>query len=73
MVKLFFLTLRVKVCTEPVVRYLLRMLVIVVLGMLNILDSSALFFTEFDRVTIKLNSSVSVDNSAPFRVKRAEN
>ena len=44
---------------------------IVVLGMFNILDSSALFFTDSDRVII--NSFVSVDSLAPFRLMRAEN
>ena len=52
-------------------RYLLRTLVIVVLGMFNILDSSALFFTDSDSVII--NSFVSVHSSAPFRLMRAEN
>ena len=63
-VKLFFLPLRVKVYTVPVLRYLPRTLDIVVLGMFNSLDSSALFCTDCDRVTI--NSLVSVDNSAPY-------
>ena len=58
-VNLFFLPLRVKVSTVPVLRYLLRTLVIVVLGMFNSLDSSALFYTDCDRVTI--NSLVSVE------------
>ena len=53
-VKLLFLPLRVKVSTVPVLRYLLRALVIVVLGMFNILDSSALFCTDSDRVIIDL-------------------
>ena len=39
--------------------------------MFNILDSSALFFTDSDRVII--NSFVSVDSLAPFRLMRAEN
>ena len=69
-VKLLFLPLRVKVSTVPVLRYLLRTLVIVVLGMFNILDSSALFCTDSDRVII--NSFVSVDSSAPFRIVRAK-
>jgi len=51
-VKLFFLPLRVKVSTVPVLPYLLRTLVIVVLRMSNSLDSSALFCTDCDRVTI---------------------
>ena len=65
-VKLFFLPLLVEVYTVPVLRYLLRTLVIVVLGMFNSLDSSALFCTDCDRVTI--NSLVYVDSSAPFRL-----
>ena len=44
---------------------------IVVLGMFNILYSSALFFTDSDRVII--NSFVSVDSLAPFRLMRPEN
>ena len=59
-VKLFFLPLRVEVSTVPVLWYLLRTLVIVVLGMFNSLDRSALFCTDYDRVTI--NSLVSVDS-----------
>ena len=39
--------------------------------MFNILDSSALFFTDSDRVII--NSFISVDSLAPFRLMRAEN
>ena len=39
--------------------------------MFNILDSSALFFTDSDRVII--NSFVSVDRFAAFRLMRAEN
>ena len=70
-VKLLFLPLRFKVSTVPVLRYLLRTLMRVVLGMFNILDSSALFCTDSDRVII--NSFVSVDSSAPFRLMRAEN
>ena len=70
-VKLLFLPLRVKVSTVPVLWYLLRTLVIVVLGMFNILDSSALFCTNSDRVII--NYFVAVDSSAPFRLMRAEN
>ena len=63
-VKLFFLPLRVKVSTVPVLRYLLTTLVIALLVMFNSLDSSALFCPDSDRV--KLNSLVSVDSSAPF-------
>ena len=70
-VKLFLLPLRVKFSTEPVLRYLLRTFVIVVLGIFNNVDSSALFITDTDRVII--NSFVSVDNSAPFRLMSAEN
>ena len=51
-VKLLFLSLRVKVSTVPVLRYLLRTLVIVVFGMFNFLDSSALFCTDSDGVII---------------------
>ena len=51
-VKLFFRPLHVKVSTVPVLRYFLRTFVIVVLGMFNSLDSSALFCTECDSVTI---------------------
>ena len=69
-VKLFFLPLRVKVYTVPVLRYLPRTLEIVVLGMFNSLDSSALFCTDCDRVTI--NSLVSVDSWAPFRLMRTK-
>ena len=69
-VKLLFLPLRFKVSTLPVLRYLLRTLMRVVLGMFNILDSSALFCTDSDRVII--NSFVSVDSSAPFRIARAK-
>ena len=69
--KLLFLPLRVKVSTVPVLRYLLRTFVIVVLGMFNILDSSALFYTDSDRVII--NSFFAVDSSGPFRLMRAEN
>ena len=70
-VELLFLPLRVKVSTAPVLRHLLRTLLIFVLGIFNILDSSALFCTDSDRVII--NSFVSVDSSAPFRLVRAEN
>ena len=66
-----FLPLRVEVFTVPVLRYLLRTLVIVVFGMFNILESSALFCTDSDGVII--NPFVSVDSSAPFRLMRAEN
>ena len=53
-VKLLFLPLLVKVSTVPVLRYLLRTLKRVVLGMFNILDSrTTLFCTDFDRVNKK--------------------
>ena len=71
-VELLFLPLRIKVSTVQVLRYLLRTLVIVVLGLFNILDSSALFCTDSDRVTI-IYWFVAVDSSAPFWLMRAEN
>ena len=40
----------------PILRYLFRTLVIVVLGMFNSLDSSALFCTYCDRVTISMST-----------------
>ena len=70
-VKLFFPQLRIKVSTVPVLRYSLRTLVIVVLGMFNSLDSSPLPSTDCDRVTI--NYLVSLDISAPFRLMTTEN